>query len=487
MENLENNLPVLQADNLESLTDLNDYLRNNVGLKIMHINIRSMSKNFDKLRLCLNSMPAKPDLLICTETFKIDYPNFFEIENYVLYCVNSEINRNDGSCIYVKKDIEHINREIYIGKTKANFTVISTNMGKLNITSLYRSHGTAVSEFIRDLQKYLQSEKNMINHFIVGDINIDILKDNPNVHEYLNNYLELGFNSLINIPTRITLNTISCIDHIFSNSELGSQITPLVCDLDLTDHLSTMIIIDKCSGSNNLYNDLNYKNKLNYNKLINLVANLDWNCVYNEMDVNLALDIFVDEIKEALNKSTIKVKINNKNKPRKEWITKSLIISCKNKNLLYKKLKSNPDKIELKNKYIEYKRVLDTLIKKAKLNYFDQIANKLTNNTKALWKFLNDKINRGKGSKKSISQIYSDSENRLLDNETDIANYFNKFFAEIGPEMAAKFELIENNNVISHSIRETIFLTSTCEAEILKIINEMDAKKQLELMEYLLP
>ena len=89
------------------------------------MNIRSLNKHIDELRLLINSMETPPDIIVCTETRKKIANNFYYIDNYSLYCANGEINKNDGICLYMKNDIVHTNEIIPIGRTKALFTKIS--------------------------------------------------------------------------------------------------------------------------------------------------------------------------------------------------------------------------------------------------------------------------------------------------------------------------------------------------------------------------
>ena len=51
----------------------------------------------------------------------------------------------------------------------------------------------------------------------MGDININILKKTSVSKEYLNLLQSEGFSQLIFEATRITENSQSCIDHIFTN------------------------------------------------------------------------------------------------------------------------------------------------------------------------------------------------------------------------------------------------------------------------------
>ena len=73
----------------------------------------------------------------------------------------------------------------------------------------------------------------------------------------------------------------------------------------------------------------------------------------------------------------------NKLKPRKEWITKAIMVSCKTKEKLYNTWNREPDNEQLKAKYINYNKLLDKTIREAKNNFernrFFQTNNNNTN------------------------------------------------------------------------------------------------------------
>lgn len=100
-----------------------------------------------------------PDIIVCTETHKIVLPNFYEMESYCFYHINSKINKCNGTCIYVLDEIQHKNEIIPIGKIKALFTGLSLGSDKLYITSLYRSQCIAISTFIDDIREHLLEKK----------------------------------------------------------------------------------------------------------------------------------------------------------------------------------------------------------------------------------------------------------------------------------------------------------------------------------------
>ena len=124
--------------------------------------------------------------------------------------------------------------------------------------------------------------------------------------------------------------------------------------------------------------------KINYNKLLSLSSNLNWDTVYNANDINNAVNNFVDLIENVIKKSRYQIKISHDSIARKHWVTPGLIKSCKIKNSLYKLLKKTPDNESIKLKYVNYKSKLKYLLNVTKNNYHNNLLNKVSNNTKKL-------------------------------------------------------------------------------------------------------
>ena len=67
----------------EDIENYNNITKQNKNfLEIMLVNIRSMKKNFNNLVLYLNQLSRKPYILVCTETWKLLCPNFFNLPEY---------------------------------------------------------------------------------------------------------------------------------------------------------------------------------------------------------------------------------------------------------------------------------------------------------------------------------------------------------------------------------------------------------------------
>ena len=107
---------------------------------------------------------------------------------------------------------------------------------------IYRHPNTAYSSFSARLCQIVQKlNKENKRFMIVGDININILKFNlaRKITDYVNGLKSSGCNIHCNLPTRIYKNSISCIDHVYSNMEQQKIETSVILS-DISDHFSTL-------------------------------------------------------------------------------------------------------------------------------------------------------------------------------------------------------------------------------------------------------
>ena len=70
---------------------------------------------------------------------------------------------------------------------------INLNSEVVYLTSLYRSHGISITNFIKDIETHIVLNRTINRHFIIGDIHIDILDLNANKCSNLNNFYQFGF------------------------------------------------------------------------------------------------------------------------------------------------------------------------------------------------------------------------------------------------------------------------------------------------------
>ena len=130
-------------------------------------------------------------------------------------------------------------------------------------------------------------------------------------------------------------------------------------------------------------------------------------------------------------------------------------------------------------KYKSYKTVLRSLIRRARIEYYNGKCVEVKGNMKDLWFIINHTI--GKHSDKSTIIDQLKVRNVMLHGPKLIANEMAKYFASIGKTYADK-TLSPQHSIDYYldkisSNKGSIFLTPTTRTEILRLINKLPNKK----------
>lgn len=307
----------------QNIKQYNNVTKNLNGLNILHMNIRSMEANFVEFEILLKKLIKKPKIIILTEMWKVPYKNLYKIDGYNSIFNDSSINKSDGTLVFIDKHINYTTKIVNIGMIKA----IEISYNNEIITAIYRNHKINIKNFVDDLKEYLEYSKYK-NHYIIGDINIDIFdknfdknKYNHDTERYINNFLELGYFPVTNNITRPNKKKPggTCIDHIFVKTDWSNKsIKSFTCQSSITDHYIISLNIDT-----NIISDSNNNKKfytINFRKLKNLANKANWNKVYEFQDVDEATNFFVNIIKTIIENSRVKSK--KKYNKRSDWLSK---------------------------------------------------------------------------------------------------------------------------------------------------------------------
>ena len=100
------------------------------------------------------------------------------------------------------------------------------------------------------------------------------------------------------------------------------------------------------------------------------------------------------------------------------------------------------------------------------------------NNIRNTWKVINSVLNNKKSSQ-SVSSIIFDG--KLINNTEQIANYFNDYFINIGPNLASNIQPIHPpptfTDYLSNHNTKSFFFTPVNEYEIVNIVKDLQNKK----------
>ena len=156
------------------------------------------------------------------------------------------------------------------------------------------------------------------------------------------------------------------------------------------------------------------------------------------------------------------------------WITGGIIKSISTKFKLYsKKLKNNTE--ENDRIYKKYRNFLNRTIENRKREYYKQKLLDVQNQSKDIWLTMNEIIGKKRSSKSKIKQIV-DSSGKNVTSRSDIANTFNKYFVNVGKNLASKIPP-RVNTILSDRVGPSFRLFNTSVVEVSNLINDLNHKK----------
>lgn len=470
------------SENIETklVNNINEF--NNASLhtdlKFFHMNIRSINKNMDELSVFLSQFDTKFDLIILSECWKVYDLGIFHINGYDLIYNEGNINKNDGVIIFIRCNLEY-NYEI---KNIGDINVIKLEMTiqneKIIVSCLYRPPSTCPYNFNRELIRFFSDIKNDDTHIFVGDTNINIMSENDYEQEYLNILHTNGFISYINNHTRIQGEQKTCIDHYFiKTSQEKYDFIPLIFQINITDHFPIILLVKFKEKIIPKTKKVQFKEYLDHKNLKKDMQNEDWSDFYSPSnDLEQKTKILINKIKYNTEKNTNLVKIKTKNINKKEWITKGLVQCINKKNHMYEISKKSPNNEDLKKEYKIYKNKLNQLIKNTKKQYFKNMIDRNKNTSKNLWDAVNILCKSNKTGKE-INKINTENGD-VLTNKKQITNEFNNYYSTLGEKYANKITCPKNYQEVNKmEMENSMYLTGTTEAEIIKIISELKKKK----------
>ena len=202
------------------------------GLSLYHQNIRSLSKNYGQLVAFLLSIDHDFDIIMLTEIGKYNISVMGHILKSVFpdhnfYYRTPPTNPRGGVAVLVKSIIGSkyleirpeldLMMECNCDKCQVESLFIDINMDeRYTIGCIYRHPNGNCQHFSNALKHSINKIKHKGPIILSGDINIDLIKNsNKQVKDYIETLGELQLIPLTTIPTRITDETATCIDHFY--------------------------------------------------------------------------------------------------------------------------------------------------------------------------------------------------------------------------------------------------------------------------------
>ena len=178
---------------------------------------------------------------------------------------------------------------------------------------------------------------------------------------------------------------------------------------------------------------------------------------------------------------TKKVRYNKYKHKDSPWITQGILNSIKFRDNLYKELQctsyENPQHATLKQNLHVYNGILRKNIRNTKLSYYNDLFSKFKDDIKKTWDTIKSVMNKTKN-KKHIPNCLIIDGNEIKDKIT-IAEKFNDFFINVGPNLAASINTKDKNDFTSYltqKIEHTFNFEHVSVNDISKIISKFEPK-----------
>jgi hypothetical protein len=378
------------------------------------------------------------------------------------------------------------------------FEVKIDNLTKITIGNIYRPpHDLIFNDFIREFFPVIDKlNKSAVNLLVTGDFNINLLRVNSN-NKY-NNFFDImtGLNLVptITFPTRFPEKQSeihpSLIDQIYlKNSYALKSAEAGILYRPVSDHLPYFIAM-KLSTKNAVvkpkFIQTQVKTVTAHNNFMSELSSIDWTKLFDHQPSANPLITYKSFKKKLLSLQEKhfpmkKVKYNKYKHKLSNWITKGILESLKFRDKLYRKLnstrKGTPLFDKLKTNLHTYNSILNKTKREAKTTYYKKKFDENKFDNRKTWDTIREVIN--KPNSKSQLPSYFIHNNDCLTDPYEIADKFNDFFVNIGPNLADVIETHDKPPFATYlqtKVESTFLFETINEQKTTKIISDMKTK-----------
>lgn len=424
---------------------MNKFPINGNRLTLLNMNIRSLSKNLDDFLGYLESENFYPDFLILTETFAGTAYNQTNLPGYTCFSSINPRNRNDGVVVYAKNIFQCSVTQVKLNGSSGIQINFQQDAEKFSLLCVYRSPArdlNNVRAFCNDLDNLLRSQNADLHCFLLGDLNLDLL--NKQSDTGLENYLSVlhsnGYENLINSPTRIAGNSMTCLDHINVKSKI-MKMYPAVIRTDITDHFATLLMVPISYKSTHVPASKESVS-INQTTLGLRIEKINWDLVAIENDVNKAADSFVRVLKSCVEQATEIKRVKNKDRKLNPWMTTGILKSIRIRDRLRRRAIKKPEDVALKSRFLRYRNTVRHLIRVAKKQFFTEELDKAKDNPSKTWKVIKSAISGPTDANPMcplVNETMKSQSTTIEDAKSIASNTLNQYFSQVGSTLASKF------------------------------------------------
>ena len=363
--------PTVSVDNICAVKSSYHFNSFHSKLRLICLNIRLMRQNFITLQAESNQIIHDLGVIILIETnITDDEINLLNITNFNCEYVNRGYRRGGGIAVFIRDKFQYsISKSI-----KDTFEFLVVKLSHFNfvlpIVCVYRAPSTTNTNlFCNEFEVLVEALPKSSDVVVVGDMNIDLFKENVYVAEYLDMMSAMGLVNLNPAETTredLARQTKTNIDHIFARSikNIHTIESNIVKKL-VSDHFLIFATIIFKNGliTNRIENQ--ERNFLNGKKVGSLISNFHWSQFNNETDANS----LYAKLKNAFKSINTQSLFNKSFKLRRsncDWMNVQILNMCKDRDKLYKKCRRKPNDLARKSDYSKLRDRVNKMIVFAK-------------------------------------------------------------------------------------------------------------------------
>lgn len=398
------------------------------GLKIVHLNVRSLLPKMDMVRIWIESTDA--DIVIISETWltKSITNEDINVHGYNVFR-SDRPKKGGGVAIYVKS---RFGASVVLSESlckQMEFLALNVEIFKslsITVVGCYRPP-SASREALSSL-KLLLSRLNYRELLMAGDLNWDWL--NVVSDEFKSFCDSVSLSQLVNVPTRPNLKNpdkSTLIDLILTNVPHKFLSMGVFCN-DLSDHCviatSRGSKIPKCKSQVIRKRNLKNFNEQAYHHDLSLI---NWGQLGLLPDVELAWTLFKENFEKIVNKHApwTKHRVKGRENP---WFSPELSDIIHQRNVAWAKAR-NGDSATDWSIFRQLRNKCTSLIKKAKSEYYLSVTSENLNNPQKFWKVIKSlSVNK---SNEALPKFVLKNSLPVYD-RVDVLNCFNEHFVSVG-------------------------------------------------------
>ncbi len=488
---IDEQLPSKIDSSYHTIQDVSNLSISNNDLSFLHMNVRSLSCHFDELQYLLSTLNISFDVVAVSETwdsFERPLSINVEIPGYTFFSSKSH-SQNGGVGLYIKTCLGPVARPDLKSDNNDFETVWAeiptTKERNTLICCSYRHPSTEIENYTDYIQMTL-SNSSVVNKqvFILGDFNINLLNYDSHTptKDFVSLLLSQHFLPFIIHPTRVSENSSTIIDNIFSN----------VCDFDtksgniltqIADHFPQFLIVEKAGITNKStsYFQHDYSN-FNKERFLADFSNLNFDYLNDDQtNVNTKFNRFLATLDDIIKthvplKKLTKKDLKLRNKP---WINSRIQKMMRLRDNILKKIRKKPDASQ-RLLYKKFRNRIAIELKNSKTNYFQNYFHENSKNMKLLWTGIKSIISV-KNSRENIIRKLKDADGNVVTDSTTMANIFNNFFVNVAEDVKKRIPRSPRSplNYLENKNPNSFFVAPSTAYEISDIIGLLKTSKSV--------